>query len=54
MTGAALRPGFLRLTGLTAGGFLSLTAASPLRVVVAAPPQFLKKGARLSAQVVAA
>ena len=24
-----------------AGGFLGLTAASPLRVVVAAPPQFL-------------
>ena len=29
--------------------FLGLTAASPLRVVVAAPPQFLKKGARLTA-----
>ena len=54
MTGAPLGPGFLRLTGLTAGGFRGLTAALPLRVVVAAPLQFLKGGARLSAQVVAA
>ena len=38
---------FLGLTGLTAGGFLSLTAPLALRVVVAADAVDYKKGARL-------
>ena len=42
---------FLGWTGLTAGGFLSLTGPLAPRVVVAASPQY-KKGARLTPWVV--
>jgi len=44
----------LKIDRPLAEGFLSLTAPLALRVVVAAPPQFLKKGAHLTAQVGAA
>ncbi len=44
---------FLGLTGLTAGGFLSLTGPLAPRVVVAADAaSFIKKGARLTPRVV--
>ena len=43
---------FLRWTGLTAGRFLGLTRLLAPRVMVAASPQIIKKGARLTPQVV--
>ena len=42
----------LRIDRPAAGGFLSLTGPLAPRVVVAAPPQIIKKGARLAPRVV--